>query len=42
MKVKTEIINGFNVGVEYFNDVIFGKGILLDVIFLRFMITWGK
>lgn len=42
MKIETEIINGINIGIEYFQDFIVGGGILIDVIFLRFMITWGK
>lgn len=35
------MINGVNVGIEFFDDVIYGKGLLIDCIFLRFMITWG-
>ncbi len=41
MNIETEVINGINVGIEYCDDVIFGKGVLVDVLFFRFMITWG-
>jgi len=42
MIVETEIINGVNVGVEYFDDEYYGRGLLIDLVFLRFLISWGR
>jgi len=42
MIVETTIINGVNVGIEYLGDGYYGRGVLLDVVFLRFLISWGR
>lgn len=41
MTIKTEVINGFGFGVEYFDDKWYGKGFMVEVLFFRFLFQLG-
>ena len=41
MTIETELINGFGFGVEYFKDEYFGKGLVIEILFLRLVVQWG-
>lgn len=41
MNIEAELINGFGFGVEYVDDDIFGKVVIVEVLFFRFLFQWG-
>jgi hypothetical protein len=39
MNVQVEWITGISLGFEWFDDAIFGKGMMLDLLILRVVIS---
>lgn len=41
MNIEAELINGFGFGVEYVDDDIFRKVVIVEILFFRFLFQWG-
>ena len=41
MTIEAELINGFGFGIEYFDDDFYGKGLMVEFLFFRFIFQKG-